>query len=127
MTGSLTGTRLGTEAYMSPELFAGRAYNPAQADLFAAGTIIFILYAGYPPFSKAHARDSWYNLILNNRFDTFWSCHARNKPAGFFNDSFKNLISGLIAANPEQRITLDEVIAHTWFTEDPQPATLEDA
>ncbi len=64
MTGPKTGTRLGTEAYMSPELYLGQPYSPAEADLFAAGAIIFIFYVGYPPFSKAHARDSWYNLIL---------------------------------------------------------------
>ena len=39
-------TWLGTRPYMSPELLAGRLYNPAECDIFAAGHILFILYAG---------------------------------------------------------------------------------
>ena len=49
----ITKTRLGTEPYMTPEILYGQKYSPASGDLFAAGVILFILYAGYPPFGKA--------------------------------------------------------------------------
>ena len=51
--GGITRTRLGTEPYMCPEILYGQPYSPASGDLFAAGVILFILYAGYPPFGKA--------------------------------------------------------------------------
>ena len=38
-----TKTWLGTRPYMAPELLAGRLYNPAECDIFAAGHILFIL------------------------------------------------------------------------------------
>jgi serine/threonine-protein kinase len=34
---------LGTRPYMAPELLAGRLYNPAECDIFAAGHILYIL------------------------------------------------------------------------------------
>ena len=89
-------TQLGTIAYMSPELIRKEAYQGYQADLFALGIILFILYAGHPPFEKAHVNDSYYKLLVTNRADLFWKNHSRNKPADFFSDDFKDLITNML-------------------------------
>jgi 5'-AMP-activated protein kinase catalytic alpha subunit len=77
MLGKLTRTRCGTEPYMSPELLAKKAYDPASADIFAAGAILFIFYAGYPAFGKANTSDEWYKLVIKGNVDFFWKCHDR--------------------------------------------------
>jgi serine/threonine protein kinase len=79
MMGSCTRTRLGTEPYMSPEILAYKAYDPAKGDIFAAGAILFILYAGYPAFGKASNQDGWYKMLIDEDVGTFWSCHDRQK------------------------------------------------
>ena len=58
-------TKLGTPGYMAPEI-RDRKYNGTQIDIFAAGVILFIMYAGHPPFEKAEANDPYYQLIMNN-------------------------------------------------------------
>ena len=42
-------TKCGTENYMAPEVF-NKNYSGKDADLFAAGIILFLLYTGVPPF-----------------------------------------------------------------------------
>lgn len=60
-------TTLGTEGYMAPEIHAKANYDGKAVDLFASAIILFILYAGSPPFSKAHPNDSYYKLIATNK------------------------------------------------------------
>lgn len=121
----LTKTRLGTEPYMSPELLYSQKYSPASGDLFAAGVILFILYAGYPPFGRAVSNDQWYVYLWTGQYDKFWHFHSRTKPAGFYSESFKNLINGLLARNPDERLNMTGVVGHAWL-QDPDVAIIED-
>jgi len=45
-------TELGTKGYMAPEIIQNKKYTE-KADIFAAGVILFIMLAGFPPY---HAR-----------------------------------------------------------------------
>jgi len=42
----------GTEAYMAPEILEGCQYNGFKVDIFALGTILFIMYAGFPAYAS---------------------------------------------------------------------------
>jgi serine/threonine protein kinase len=53
---------LGTEGYMAPEI-ATKHYDGRKTDIFAAGVILFIMYAGNPPFEKAVITDPYYKLL----------------------------------------------------------------
>lgn len=44
---------VGTVGYMSPEIIAKQPYQGYVADIFSLGVILFVLYAGHPPFDKA--------------------------------------------------------------------------
>lgn len=55
-------TKLGTEGYMAPEI-ATKHYDGRRTDIFAAGVILFIMYAGNPPFEKAVITDPYYKLL----------------------------------------------------------------
>ena len=46
----ISTTKKGTPGYMSPEIHLGEKYNGTQADVFAAGVILFIMVSGHPPF-----------------------------------------------------------------------------
>lgn len=55
-------TKLGTEGYMAPEI-ATKTYDGRRTDIFAAGVILFIMFAGTPPFEKPTPTDPYYKLI----------------------------------------------------------------
>lgn len=74
---STTKTWLGTRPYMAPELLAGKSYDPAKCDIFAAGHILFILYAGYFAFNEASLKNPLYNFLLQGKPDIFWKYHDK--------------------------------------------------
>jgi serine/threonine protein kinase len=95
--GSLLKTRLGTEAYMAPEIFIGKPYSGAAIDLFSCGIILFIMVVQTPPFLKAVASDPLYRMLIENKEESFWRAHLKNKPSTFhFSESFKLLVTGLL-------------------------------
>jgi len=107
-------TLLGTESYMAPEMFMRQPYSGPSVDLFACGVILFILVSQHPPFSKAQQSDRYYVLFLTQN-DRFWTLHSASKPQGFYTPEFKALINGMLAYNPAQRPTLQEVLASPWL------------
>lgn len=110
-------TRLGTIAYMAPELIVNEPYQGYQVDLFALGIILFILYTGHPPFNQAHPSDTHYKLLVTNRADLFWKYHSKSKGENYFSESFKDLITNMLQCNPAQRLNLVDIIGHPWMSE----------
>jgi serine/threonine protein kinase len=89
-------TVLGTEGYMAPEIHEKQPYSGEAVDIFAAGIILFIMFAGSPPFSKAAMNDPYYKLLANKKHDTFWTFHAKHKKnPNFFPPDFKDLLTGI--------------------------------
>lgn len=108
-------TQLGTQAYMAPEILLKEPYQGHVVDLFALGIILFILYSGHPPFSNADPKDSHYKLIASNRADLFWKTHQTRKPAGFYSEEFKDLITNMLQLLPNQRLSMADIIGHPWM------------
>ncbi len=75
---SLRLRQVGTRGYMAPEVLARQPYDPAAADVWSSGVVLFILLAGFPPFQIADSSDWWYRQVAANRMDAFWSAHLRS-------------------------------------------------
>lgn len=99
-------TKLGTEGYMAPQI-PNKNYDGVKVDIFAAGVILFIMYAGNPPFEKANPNDPYYKLIKNKQFTIFWGAHARKRSLNYFTPAFQDLINRMIAFEPSERISID--------------------
>ena len=103
---------------MAPEIQLNMPYNGVSADLFSAGVILFIMYTGCPPFSRAISSDPYFKLLCTNKHDLFFNTHLKNKPnKDFFSKSFKSLISAILAFDPTQRLSIGEIKAHPWWEE----------
>ena len=108
-------TKLGTEGYMAPEI-PERNYDGKKVDIFASGVILFIMYAGNPPFEKASVRDPYYRLIREKRFDVFWEAHSRKRREDYFSPQFRDLMERMLSAEPNERPTIQEIAEHPWVT-----------
>lgn len=75
-------------------------------DVFAAGVILFIMYAGNPPFEKATPSDPYYKLLKEKKYEVFWKAHSRKRPADFFSDSFRNLFVRMVAFDAAERLSI---------------------
>lgn len=108
-------TVLGTQSYMAPEIMERSPYQGHVVDLFALGIILFIMYSGHPPFNNAVPSDPHYKLLATNRADLFWKTHSNRKPAGFFSEEFKDLITNMLQLMPHQRLSIADIIGHPWM------------
>ena len=90
-------TVVGTVGHMAPQIHENREYNGVEVDLFAVGVILFILYAGHPPFGMATRNDAYYQRLADNKAASFWAAHERYHPAGYFDGPFKNLVTLLLS------------------------------
>lgn len=100
---------------MAPEIHAKQAYDGKSVDLFAAGIILFIMFAGSPPFSKAVVTDPYYKLIASNKNDVFWKFHAKHKGnPNFFSTEFRNMLDAIFQQDPSKRPTIEQLYSHPW-------------
>jgi serine/threonine protein kinase len=105
-------TPCGTTAYMAPEIFNRQPYNGASTDIFAAGVVLFVSLAGFPPFQKASPADWWFHKLCTQQHDLFWQAHSRT---AYFSPNAKDLLVRMLEPDPAKRITLEDVVAHPWF------------
>jgi serine/threonine protein kinase len=105
-------TECGTQAYMAPEMFAGKGYEGVKTDIWAAGIILFIMVAGFPPFTMPSMQDWWFNKLASKKAHLFWQAHCRNAK---FSDAFKDLIEKILCVDPSSRATISDIAAHPWF------------
>lgn len=102
---------VGTRGYQAPELLKREKYSKA-CDMFSAGVVLFILLTGYPPFEQAAKTDKWYQPLASKtpNVKLFWKQH---EGCGVDKDC-QDLLAGLLAYKPGQRLTIEEVKKHAW-------------
>jgi len=98
-------SKVGTLYYISPEIIKGN-YDE-KCDIWACGVILYILLAGYPPFTGNTDKEV-YNLITNLKYD-FDKEHWKNI-SKYAKDLIKNM---LIPA--KNRYSAKQVLACKWF------------
>jgi eukaryotic-like serine/threonine-protein kinase len=76
---TLTGTMLGTPAYMSPEMVRGPAANP-RSDLFSLGVVLYEAVTGVNPFNAADLAAVLYRIV-NSDAPSVRYHHAELPPA----------------------------------------------
>lgn len=100
----------GTLTFMAPEIWYG-SYLASSADIFALGVILFYMFSGRYPFRFANMRDPRYDMIIEKKFDDFWrsfGCEVN------FPTPFKDLLNHMLANNPNDRLTIQQIRDHSW-------------
>ena len=49
---------------------------------------------------------------MNKNFSLFWKVHLRKRPQNYFSESFKDLFENMVAYNPDERLTIEEIAVH---------------
>ena len=95
----------GTMTYMAPEIKEGKIYDGRQIDMFSTGVILFIIVQGIFPFKEAKKDEYFYNLILNNKLDTYWKKVGGNN----LSEEFKDLILKMFSYDGSKRPTVAQL------------------
>ena len=101
---NLLKTKCGSPSYASPEILRGNPYDGFKTDIWSCGIILFAMICGYLPF------DGDNNKIL---FKSIIECKP-NIP-DFLDESTQELIKSILVAEPNDRITIDEIKKHKFY------------
>ncbi|XP_022961147.1 CBL-interacting serine/threonine-protein kinase 24 isoform X2 [Cucurbita moschata] len=109
----LLHTTCGTPNYVAPEVLRGQGYDGAAADIWSCGVILYVLMAGYLPFSESGLP------TLNMKINAAeYSCPY------WFSPGAKSLIQKILDPNPKTRIRIEEIRKDPWFRRNYMPAKL---
>ena len=101
---NITGARVGTSFYMSPEVLQGNYDN--KCDIWSCGVILYLMLCGYPPF-YGETDHEIFKAISRKKFsfpEDEWKS---------ISDDAKDLIKHMIC-DPDKRYNADNILAHQW-------------
>ncbi|XP_044754347.1 aurora kinase C [Coccinella septempunctata] len=95
-------TLCGTLDYLPPEMVLGKPHNE-KVDLWSLGVLCYELLVGRPPF-ETESYENTYNAIrtIKYSFPDYVSAEA------------KDLISKLLVLDPDERLSLENILKHPW-------------
>lgn len=118
--GGISSTRrrmhsvVGTSGYQAPEVisptsFAG--YTGETADVWSCGVILFVMMAGFEPFSNVDESQGEPTLLqmYDRMVKQEYQCPT------YFSPQAQELIAGILQPNVRARITTDEIYGLDWF------------
>ena len=113
-------TICGTPNYIAPEILEGKSGHSFQVDIWSIGVILYTLLVGKPPYETNDVKAT-YKRIRNNIY-SFPDTVQVSSQAKF-------LIQRILQLIPEQRPSIEEIMAHPFFTRPGQtiPRTLPSA
>ncbi|XP_050219875.1 CBL-interacting serine/threonine-protein kinase 25 [Mercurialis annua] len=97
-------TQCGTPAYVAPEVLRRKGYDGSKADIWSCGVVLYVLVAGFLPFQDENVM-RMYSKVFKAEFEC----------PGWFSTDSKRLISRLLVADPERRVTIPAIMRNPWF------------
>lgn len=97
-------TFCGTYEYMSPEVVFKKPYSE-NIDVWSLGILIYELTVGSSPFKAKNLQEI--TQRLKNHKELYFP--------DFISSDLKDLISGILKMDPDQRISLKQIIDHKWW------------
>ena len=107
---------MGTINYAAPEILLHNPYNGIKADIFSLGQILFNLVTGRLGFNNANMQDNLYRLIILHQYIEYWERIQENIPLNA-SQEFRNLFLRLVAFDPNERSTIDQILNSPWMNE----------
>jgi len=98
-------TLCGSPAYVPPEMVKGHAYT-TSCDIWSSGVLLYALCVGCLPF-------------MDENIQIMLSKIVQNEPIypSFLSSSLVDLLSKMLCKDPAQRITLEKIQEHSWFSQ----------
>ena len=106
----------GTRYYCAPEIIERKLYDGTKVDIFSIGAMLFLLMTKNFGFAEAKIKKNiekvkhlLYKLIKEKEDDRYWELMAKYYHINNLSPKFKNLFLKMVAYNPEERPTIEEI------------------
>ena len=101
---TLMSTFCGSPCYSAPECLSQKAYDGKAADVWSLGVLLYFMVTGMHPWPTNNISQMMNNIVNCNY------ALPRN-----VSKEFNDLIKKILVANPNQRLTTQEILKHPWF------------
>ncbi|KAJ3345899.1 Cell cycle serine/threonine-protein kinase cdc5/MSD2, partial [Entophlyctis luteolus] len=110
-------TICGTPNYIAPEVLfgAGSGGHSFEVDLWSLGVVMFTMLVGKPPFQTKEVK-AIYKKIRDNSYEF--------PPASMVSETAQSVVNALLSNNPALRPSVEEVLCHPFFLEQPVPRSI---
>lgn len=113
--GAFLETSCGSPHYCDPMVVSGAKYDGLKADIWSCGVILYAMVTGRLPFDD----DNIQRLLKKVQVGNYHM--PQHLPA-----DLRNLIASMLTVDPDQRITLEQIKKHPWFTTTPPRPYVDD-
>ncbi|KAF9420798.1 hypothetical protein BGZ94_009033 [Podila epigama] len=96
----------GSAAYTAPEIILGKKYSGPEADIWSLGVILYTLLAGYLPFDDDNEK-----VVQDKIVDLDYEITDE-----LFCDDAKDLIQSILKEDPKERLSIEQILNHAWWT-----------
>ena len=111
----------GTPDYIAPEVLLDDQYDGKKADIWSCGVMLYVMLTGVLPFARKGDAQNNDLLRLQQMFPRIVAANFTQPP--HVSPDCQHLLSRLLNADPEARITPAEILQHPWFLFDLPPGT----
>ena len=94
----------GSPTYIAPEVLGKNGYKGFSCDIWSLGVTLYYILGGDQPFGGKDMEELKKKFFLKNYYKI-----------KFVSDEANDLLDKMLTKNPEERITLDEIIKHKWL------------
>ncbi|XP_039126230.1 serine/threonine-protein kinase SAPK2 [Dioscorea cayenensis subsp. rotundata] len=101
---------VGTPAYIAPEVLSKKEYDGKIADVWSCGVTLYVMLVGAYPFEDPDDPRNFRKTI-----ERILSVQYTIPDYVRISAECKHLLSRIFVANPEQRITIQDIKNHPWF------------
>ncbi|KAK4720958.1 hypothetical protein R3W88_011191 [Solanum pinnatisectum] len=101
---------VGTPAYIAPEVLSRKEYDGKIADVWSCGVTLYVMLVGAYPFEDPDDPRNFKKTItriLSVQYSIPYYVRVSKE--------CNHLLSRIFVADPEKRITIEEIKKHTWF------------
>ena len=106
--GNASKSKAGSLSYMAPEVLGHSEFLGPPCDVWSLGVILFALVCGRLPFDGGSYNEVKQKIIKGKYFLT-----STEKDA--LSQEVKDLLHRILKRNPNERLTLSQIISHPWM------------
>ncbi|KAM0069746.1 putative protein kinase CAMK-OST1L family [Helianthus debilis subsp. tardiflorus] len=103
-------SKVGTPAYIAPEVISRKEYDGKLADVWSCGVTLYVMLVGAYPFEDPRDPRNFRNTI-----GRILSVQYSIPDYVRVSKDCRHLLSRIFVANPSKRITIEEIKKHPWF------------
>lgn len=101
---------LGSAGFIAPEVIKGRQHTTTM-DIYGLGALLFIMLVGRKPYDLQQCENLKYHEIPIEDAPGLQDGRFRR-----LSPEAKDLLMGMLAYDPEMRLTAKEILQHEWIT-----------